>query len=197
MGSTCVKSHANSLYGQLSFVLQDFNTYEATAADNIAYGDWRTLLGDRSAVETIGRHASVHDMIVAMPDGYDTLLGRSFGEYDLSGGQWQKIAVARAFARHSALFILDEPTSNLDARAEYDLFSNIRALTRGRTAIIISHRFSTVSMAERIVVLDKGRLIESGTHLDLLARHGQYAALYGLHQLQMDAPAGKDSDANP
>ncbi len=157
-----------SLYAQLSFVLQSFNTYEATAADNIAYGDWRALLNNRAAVEKVAHTAGVGEMIAAMPEGYDTLLGRNFGEYDLSGGQWQKIAIARAFARESALFILDEPTANLDARAEYELFTHIRELTNGRTAIIISHRFSTVSMAERIIVLDKGRVVESGTNDELI-----------------------------
>jgi ATP-binding cassette subfamily B protein len=126
--------------------------------------------------------ADVDEMIAALPRGYDTLLGRTFGEQDLSAGQWQKIAIARAFARDADLLILDEPTSNLDARAEHALFMQFRTLAKGRTTIIVSHRFSTVSMAHRIVFLDKGRIVESGTHAELLARAGSYADLYALQQ---------------
>jgi ATP-binding cassette subfamily B protein len=172
------------LQSQISFVFQGFGRYEATAADNIAYGDWRRMLYNRELVERIALLADVHDMIKDMPQGYDTMLGRMFGEYDLSGGQWQKIAVARAFARDASLLILDEPTSNLDVRAEYELFCRFRDLTRGRTTILISHRFSTVSMADRIIVMERGRIVESGTHHDLLAQAGTYASLYNLHQRQ-------------
>lgn len=172
------------LQSQISFVFQGFGRYEATAADNIAYGDWRRMLYNRELVERIALLADVHDMIKDMPQGYDTMLGRMFGEYDLSGGQWQRIAVARAFARDASLLILDEPTSNLDVRAEYELFCRFRDLTRGRTTILISHRFSTVSIADRIIVMERGRIIESGTHPDLLAQAGTYASLYDLHQRQ-------------
>ncbi len=176
------------LHSQLAFVFQGFARYEATAADNIAYGDWRRLLLDRDAVEQVARHAKVEEMIEEMPQSYDTMLGRAFGEYELSAGQWQKIAVARAFARNASLLILDEPTASLDARAEYELFSRFRELLKGRTTILISHRFSTVSMADRILVLDQGRLIEQGTHRELLAQHGHYATLYDLHGRQMSSP---------
>jgi len=175
----------DDLQRQLAFVFQGFGRYEASAAENIAYGDWRRMLHDRTAVERVARAAGVHEMIAAMPQGYDTMLGRLFGEQDLSGGQWQKLAVARAFARDAALLILDEPTSNLDARAEYELFCRFRELAHGRTTILISHRFSTVSMADRIIVLDRGRIVESGTHDQLLAHAGSYAELYELHQRQM------------
>ncbi|MGB0383505.1 MAG: ABC transporter ATP-binding protein [Ardenticatenaceae bacterium] len=174
---------------QISFVFQDFNRYEATAADNIAYGDWNQLLPSEAAqeqIKQIARLAKVDELICTMPQGYDTMLGRRFGQYTPSTGQWQKLAIARAFAHQdSLLLILDEPTASLDARAEYELFSHFRELAAGRTAILISHRFSTVSMADRILVLDKGRLIESGSHEALLAQGRHYARLYELHQRQM------------
>ena len=175
----------HSLHRQIAFIFQSFSRYEATAGDNIAYGDWEHCLSNRERVEEIARAAGVHDMLMAMPEGYDTMLGRSFGTFDLSGGQWQKLAVARAFARRSSLLILDEATASLDARAEYELFVRARALAQGRTTILISHRFSTVSMADRILVMDRGRIIESRSHQELLRRAGHYAELYGLHQRQM------------
>lgn len=176
----------SELHRHLSFVFQDFNQYEATAAENIAYGDWRRLLDDPDEIRRVAQQARVADMIAAMPQQYDTLLGRMFGVYDLSGGQWQKIALARAFARQAALLVLDEPTSNLDARAEYDIFSRFRELARGRTTILISHRFSTVSMADRILVLEQGRIVESGSHQELLNLNGTYANLYNFHRYQME-----------
>ncbi len=174
---------------QIGFVFQRFGLYEATAAENIAFGDWQRLLQDQEKVREIARRSNVHDMIQAMPQGYDTFLGRSFGEYTLSQGQWQQMAIARAFARQdAALLILDEPTSNLDARAEYELFCRFRELAAGRTTVLISHRFSTVSIADRILVLNQGRIVEQGAHQDLLAQGGYYASLYRLHNRQMTAP---------
>jgi len=173
------------LYRSTAFIFQTFGRYEASAFENLAYGDWRRLLNDRDQVEQLARCAGVSELIQKMPEGYDTLLGRQFGHYDPSGGQWQQIAIARALARPSALVILDEPTSNLDAEAEYELFNRFRRLTRGRTTILVSHRFATVSMADRILVLDQGRLVEEGTHPDLVAKGGLYAALYEFQRKQM------------
>lgn len=173
------------LYSQLACVLQGFGRYEATAADNIAYGDWRRLLHNPDQVKEIAREANIHEMIEGMPQAYDTMLGKLFGGHDLSAGQWQQLAVARAFARDACVLILDEPTASLDARAEHAIFSRFRELLKGRTTILISHRFSTVSMADRILVLDQGRLIEQGTHQELMARNRHYATLYKLQERQM------------
>lgn len=173
------------LYSQVSFVFQQCICFEATAADNIAYGDWRRLLGQREEIEAIARRTNVHPLIEQMPCGYETQLGRLFSEYTPSVGQWQNLAVARAFARDAAVLILDEPTSNLDARAEYELFCRFRHLAKGRTTILISHRFSTVSMANRIIMLDEGQVVETGTHQELLGNNGAYSGLYRLHQQQM------------
>ncbi len=171
----------------VGMIHQAFGIFEATAADNIAYGDWQRLLGNPEQIQRIAKLANVHELIEAMPNGYDTLLGRMFGEYTPSGGQWQRIAIARTFARSDAwLLILDEPTANLDARAEFEIFSRFRELAAGRTTVLISHRFSTVSMADRIVVMADGEIVEEGTHQDLLARGGHYASLYRLHQRQMN-----------
>lgn len=171
---------------RIGFVFQQFNRYEATAAENIAFGDWRLWLPNLEDISDIAQQASVHELIEAMPQGYETMLGRRFGKYKPSDGQWQKLAVARAFARkNSSILILDEPTAHFDARAEYELFHHFKELAQGRTTILISHRFSTVSLADRIIVLDQGRIVESGSHQELLELDGYYAALYAFHDKEM------------
>ncbi|MFH1922456.1 MAG: ABC transporter ATP-binding protein [Planctomycetota bacterium] len=171
-----------ALHNRMSFVFQHPVRYEATAFENIAFGDWRKLLDSPEQVRWIAGAARVDKMIEQLPDGYDTPLGRMFGDHDLSGGQWQKLAIARALACDPSIVILDEPAANLDVNSEYALYQGIRELIRDRTTILISHRFSTVRMADRIFVLDEGRLVEQGSHDELLSRGGAYAAMCKIHE---------------
>ena len=170
---------------QIGFVFQRFVPYEATVRENIAFGDWQQLLDQPDTVEELARLAQAEVFIASLPQDYETMLGRQFGKHNLSGGQWQKLALARGLARPNArLLILDEPSASLDARAEHELFSRFRQAAKGRTTVLISHRFSTIRMADRILVLEKGRLTECGAHAELLAQGGHYALLYDLHQRQ-------------
>jgi ATP-binding cassette, subfamily B, bacterial len=182
------------LHQQYSYVPQHFNRFEGTAAENIAFGDWRRLLNNPEAVAEVARQAGIDGMIVDMPQGYQTMLGRKFGDYEPSGGQWQKIAIARAMARNSLVMVLDEPTASLDARSEYEIFSKIKTLAAGRTAIIISHRFSTIAMADRIIVMEKGCIVEQGTHAALMDRNGLYRQMYALHLRQMTRESQAPAD---
>ena len=169
------------LYGQIAYVGQNPVVFEATVHENIAFGDWKRLLDNPDAVRQVAVKAGIDDMIMAMSGGYNTRLGRAFGEYDLSGGQWQQLAIARALAKNAAIYILDEPTSNLDMKTEHDMFARFQQLTRGKTTILISHRFSSVNMADRIFVFDHGEIVESGTHAELMSVGGIYANLYHIH----------------
>lgn len=164
---------------RLAVVLQDFARFQFSVADNVGVG-WLPALRDRPSVERSVRDAGAEALVEKLPQGVDTPLGRAFGGEDLSVGQWQRVALARAFMRRSGLLLLDEPTAALDAEAEHEVFERLRALKATRTAVLITHRFSTVRMADRIVVVDGGRVTEEGPHAALLARGGTYATLFNL-----------------
>lgn len=170
----------------VTFVFQSIGRYEATLAENVAFGDWDRLGDDPEAVRAVIDRVGIGDVVDRFPSGEQTLLGRRFGVHEPSGGQWQQIAIARANARPGSVQILDEPTSNLDVKTEHAIFSKFRDLARGRTTILISHRFSTVLLADRILVMEDGRVVEEGPHAELLARDGVYAGLYRLHRRDMD-----------
>ncbi|HUN64532.1 MAG TPA: ABC transporter ATP-binding protein [Bacteroidota bacterium] len=172
--------HPDDLRNGIGVIFQDFVRYHMTAAENIAVGRIDERANRQKIVDAAGR--SMADRVIArFPAGYDQMLGRRFdGGIDLSYGEWQKVALARAYMRDAQVLILDEPTASLDARAEHEVFRRFAELTKGKTAILISHRFSTVRMADRIVVLEKGSVLESGAHDELLARGGRYAELFNL-----------------
>src|SRR6266576_608703 len=175
---------------QIGAMFQDYVDYQATASENIGLGNVPEI-SDREAIVNASKQAGSDELIAALPDGYDTALGKWFDSgVNLSGGEWQKVALARAFMREDAkILLLDEPTSALDAQAEYDLFERLRSLTHGRTAVYISHRFSTVRRADRIVFLEHGRLVEEGTHQELMRLNGRYARLF---RMQAAAYTGED-----
>ncbi len=170
----------DDLRKEIGVIFQDFVKFQLTAGLNIATGS----IEDKHDQEKINHAAnmSLADSVVStLPKGYDQVIGRRFAEgVDLSGGQWQKIALGRVYMRDAQVLILDEPTAALDARAEHEVFERFASLSQGKTAFIISHRFSTVRMADRILVLEKGELIESGSHAELMEKEGHYAALFKL-----------------
>jgi ATP-binding cassette subfamily B protein len=170
----------SSLRREIGIIFQDYAQYQMTARENIWIGNTELPVEDGKVVAA-ARRTGAHRFLSALTRGYDTMLGKWFGNgAELSIGQWQKVALARALLRDAQIIVLDEPTSSLDARAEYEVFQNLRELAAGRTVILISHRFSTIRMADRIYMLKDGRIAEEGTHEELIKNDRMYASLYDL-----------------
>jgi ATP-binding cassette subfamily B protein len=168
------------LYRETGVIFQDFMRYEMTARENIAVGKIDEIQ-NLPLLQSASHKSLAHEVIARLPAGYEQMLGRRFeGGVDLSGGEWQKLALARAYLREAQLLILDEPTAALDARSEYEVFQRFAELTSGKMALFISHRFSTVRMADRIVVLENGKIAEEGTHEKLTEMGGRYAEMFEL-----------------
>ncbi len=168
------------LYKEIGVIFQDFMRYEMTARENIAIGRIEDL-HDTERIFAAARKSLADEVIAKLPGGYEQMLGRRFHQgVDISGGEWQRLALARAYLRDAQVLILDEPTAALDARSEYEVFARFAELTEGKMTLFISHRFSTVRMADRIVLLKNGRVSEDGNHRQLIALGGQYAEMFEL-----------------
>jgi len=164
---------------KIGVVFQDFSRFHFSAGDNIGAG-WLPLRTDSERLDQSVRSAGAEAVIARLSDGLDTPLGRSFGGDDLSGGQWQRIALARAFMRKAPILVLDEPTASLDAETEHEIFQRFHALAGSRTSILITHRFSSIRMADRIMVFEDGEVVESGSHVELMQQSGRYKAFFEL-----------------
>jgi ATP-binding cassette subfamily B protein len=170
----------------IAVLFQEAAHYQATVRENIAYGEIGCL-EDLNRVAQAAHESGATEPIERLPGGFEAMLGRSFGGTELSGGEWQRIALARAFFRQASLIVLDEPTSAMDSWAEQDWLNRFRALAAGKTALMITHRFTTAMFADVIHVLDRGRVVESGTHAELVALGGAYAESWAAQMREMDA----------
>jgi ATP-binding cassette subfamily B protein len=165
---------------EISVVFQDFMHYQVSARENIWFGDVSRSAEDADIIQA-ATMAGADSVLRKLPQGYQTILGNLFQDAEeLSVGEWQKVAIARAFFNEAQLLVVDEPTSALDALAEAELFEKLRTLVAGRATLLISHRFSTVRMADRIYVIEGGKVLETGSHDELMLRGGKYASLFRI-----------------
>lgn len=178
----------HGLRSRMSVVFQEFGKYELSLRNNIGLGDAEAL-NDEEKLHRAAQAAQLEHIISDLPEGMDTMIGPEWGGTDFSGGQWQRIALARSFVKDAGLVILDEPAASLDIRAEYEIFRQFHSFTEGKTVIMISHRFSTVKMADRILVLKNGKIIEEGSHEELMKQDGEYTKMF---RLQAQSFQGKD-----
>lgn len=179
-GKDAARYSPRSVQQQMSIVFQDFGQYQMTARENVALGQL-SAIADDAAVQRAGEQSGANEFVQDLPNGYDTMLGRMFeGGRQLSGGQWQRLALARLYFRQASVLVFDEPTAALDAQAEFKTIEALRQQSQDRITVLISHRFSTVRLADQIVVLEHGLVQESGSHAALLEQNGIYAALFRL-----------------
>jgi ATP-binding cassette subfamily B protein len=170
----------DDLRKEIGVIFQDFTRFEMTASENIGVGQIEEI-GNQFRIRSAANKSLAEKVIRKLPKGYDQILGCRFeGGVDLSGGEWQKMALARAYLRDAQVLILDEPTAALDAKSEHEVFERFAELTKGKMSLLISHRFSTVRMADRILVLENGRIAEQGKHEDLVRESGRYAQMFEL-----------------
>lgn len=179
LGEDISRYRLEQVQRRMSSVFQDFGRYSLTFRENVGFGDIGKMNDDAALLQAL-EEADARDLVTSHPRGLDTPLGREFGGIELSGGEWQKLAVARSILRKYDLIVLDEPSASLDAEAEYRLYLKFKEMVRGKMCLLISHRFTTVRMADRIVVLDQGRVVEEGNHAQLISRDGFYARMYRM-----------------
>lgn len=179
-GKNIANYSPQSVQEQIAVLFQDYGSYYLTAKENIGVGRVCNL-DDMTAIEAAARRSKADALIETLPQKYETILGKWFdGGVQLSGGEWQKVALARAFMRRGNLLILDEPTASLDAEAEFEVFQELVKNCAGQITLLISHRFSTVRVAQHILVLEEGQCIEAGSHQELVVADGHYAHLFKL-----------------